>query len=289
MGNELKQPAFGSEIATELGLKYVGPHVQVTHVQPLDAVTECGFCFSKNVPEKKLPPGALVIAPPGTIQDQAGVIESGNPRLDFAKALVILERNIGFHKTDALAKVHPTAQVSPHAAIGRGVSIGARSVVGHFAVIADEVVIGDDCWIKSGAVIGEAGFGFERDVDGTFVRLVHLGSVKIGNRVEVGSLTTVCRGTLADTVIEDDVKIDDHVHIAHNCQIRHGAMVVACAEVSGGVELGQNSWVGPNASIIQKMKIGANAVIGIGANVIRPVDVGSTVAGNPAKPLTPRS
>lgn len=145
--------------------------------------------------------------------------------------------------------------------------------------------IDECCVIKSCAVIGEGGFGFERDEPGTPVRLVHLGTIIIGNNVEIGGLTTVCRGTLGNTIIEDFVKIDDHVHIDHNVKVGQAAMVIACAEVSGGVEVGEQSWIGPNASVIQQVQIGVKAVVGIGANVIKDVENDATVAGNPAKPL----
>jgi UDP-3-O-[3-hydroxymyristoyl] glucosamine N-acyltransferase len=73
------------------------------------------------------------------------------------------------------------------------------------------------------------------------VRLPHIGTVRIRNDVEVGSLTTVCRGTLSDTLIQDGAKIDDHVHIAHNIHVGEHTFVIACAEVSGGVRIGQAS------------------------------------------------
>ena len=72
-------------------------------------------------------------------------------------------------------------------------------------------------------------------------------------------------------------------HIAHNCQIKHGVFIIACAEISGGVVIGENSWVAPNASIIQKVTIGKKALVGIGATVIKNVEDFHIVAGNPAK------
>jgi UDP-3-O-[3-hydroxymyristoyl] glucosamine N-acyltransferase len=153
-------------------------------------------------------------------------------------------------------------------------------------VISDGVTIGSDCIIKSNTVIGEAGFGFERDEMGVPIRILHLGTVKIGDRVEIGSLNTICRATLGTTVIEDDVKTDDHVHIAHNCRVRRGAMITACVELSGGVDVGSFAWVGPNSSIIQKLVIGDHAFIGIGSNVTKSVPNGVSVAGNPARMLT---
>jgi UDP-3-O-[3-hydroxymyristoyl] glucosamine N-acyltransferase len=168
---------------------------------------------------------------------------------------------------------------------GKGVVIGAKSFVGHNVVIDDGVHIREDCIIKSNTVIGEPGFGFERDEFGRPIRLLHLGNVIIGNRVELGSLNSVCRGTIENTIIEDDVKTDDQVHIAHNCIIRCGSLIAACVEISGGVDFGDHTWIGPNSSIIQKVKIGDKSFIGIASNVTKSVKNGTAVAGNPARQL----
>ena len=193
-----------------------------------------------------------------------------------------LNNEIGFVEPKSPPNINSTAIVSPHAYLEPGVEIGPRSIVMPFAFVGKGTRIGSDCVIKSGAIIGQDGFGFERDENGLPLRLVHLGNVVIGNHVEIGSLTTICRGTLKSTTINDYSKIDDHVHIAHNVQIGVGAMVVACAEISGGVTLGDGCWIGPNASVIQQRSVGVNALVGIGANVLKDVPDGAVVAGNPA-------
>ncbi|HOR79006.1 MAG TPA: hypothetical protein PLG04_09505 [Anaerolineaceae bacterium] len=152
------------------------------------------------------------------------------------------------------------------------------------AAIRSFTEVGDNTIIRENAVIGSEGFGFERDTDGTPIRLPHLGGVQIGRDVEIGVFTAVCAGTIDPTVIEDDVKVDNLVHIAHNCVVEKGAMVIACAELSGSARVGQRSWVGPNASVIESRRIGEGATVGIGAVVIKDVEPGATVAGNPAKP-----
>jgi UDP-3-O-[3-hydroxymyristoyl] glucosamine N-acyltransferase len=86
-------------------------------------------------------------------------------------------------------------------------------------------------------------------------------------------------------VIEDFVKTDDHVHIAHNVVVRRSTIITACAELSGGVNVGEEAWIGPNASVIQQRKIGDRALVGIAANVTKDVQDDTTVAGNPARPL----
>lgn len=271
------------ELADALNLEMVGHEVPIRGVVPLSGASDSKLSFSKAALKEAIQSRSTVIAPSAENSGAATILVSKQPRLDFAKALVWINERAGFAAYDEPPVVHPTARVGQGSVLGNGVRIGAHTVVHSNVVIAAGVTIGEHCVVKSCAVVGEEGFGFERDENGIPVRLVHLGSVKIGNWVEIGSLTTVCRGTLADTIIEDYAKIDDHVHIAHNVKVRRGAMVIACAEVSGGVEVGEFAWIGPNASVIQQVKIGARSLVGIGSNVIRNVDESATVAGNPAK------
>lgn len=275
-------------LATALGLELMGDDLPILGVTPFSSAEDYALCFNKRSIESSLGVKAVVVASNAANRGCGSVLVSANPRLDFARALAWIDSKGGFVRDKSAPVVDPTAVIGMGTVLGRGVRIGAGTIVGSNVVIGDGVIIGANCVIKSCAVIGEDGFGFERDELGLPVRLVHLGTVRIGNHVEVGSLTTVCRGTLADTVIEDYVKIDDHVHIAHNVQVRKAAMVIACAEVSGGVVIGEGAWVGPNASVIQQVKIGSGALVGIGSNVVRSVDDGVTVAGNPAKPMVKR-
>jgi UDP-3-O-[3-hydroxymyristoyl] glucosamine N-acyltransferase len=285
MGYKLNRPVFAGELAASLGLNLVGQNLPVLQVQQLTNMVAGAICFSNNLIVEGIEMAAVVIAPPGSAPGSGAVIEAINPRLVFAKTLHRLATTPGFLEVTELAVVDPTAQVSVTASLGRGVRIGARTIIGHNVVISDSVTIGTDCIIKSNTVIGEAGFGFERDEEGIPMRILHLGSVLIGNRVEIGSLNTVCRATLGNTVIEDDVKTDDHVHIAHNCRVRRGALLTACAELSGGVDVGEFAWIGPNSSVIQRAVLGDHAFVGIGSNVTKSVAIGATVAGNPARPM----
>ena len=132
-------------------------------------------------------------------------------------------------------------------------------------------------------LIGEEGFGFEFEEDGTPIRIPHLGGVEIGDYVEVGNFTAIARGTLKNTVIHSHVKIDNLVHIAHNCIIGSKTMVIACAEVSGSSVVGEGCWLGVGCSTMQKIRIGHNSLVGVGSVVLKDVEAGSVVAGNPAK------
>jgi UDP-3-O-[3-hydroxymyristoyl] glucosamine N-acyltransferase len=285
MGYQLKNHLCVSKLASILGLTWRGIDVKISRVSSVDEADEGSLCFAKMTSNIAVDLAATIIAPPGTLWRIGAVIESTTPRLSFAKALLALSQTPGFLMASENPRIGKDTVISKTAFLGKGVVIGERTIIGHNVIVEDGVRIGDDCVIKSNTVIGEAGFGFERDLDNIPVRILHLGGVVIGNRVEIGSLNTVCRGTLSNTVIEDDVKIDDHVHIAHNCRIRRGSLVTACAELSGGVDIGEFSWIGPNSSIIQKAVLGAHSFVGIGSNIIRSIPEHGKVAGNPAKIL----
>lgn len=289
MGNQLREPVRASAIARWCDVEFLGEDVVINAIAPLSAIEDGALCFAKSPPLDRLTKQCALISTVEAAAIAPCLLVSDRPRLTFAKALDHIQRHIGFRRPDASPKIDPTARVSSLAFIASGVEIGPRSVVMPFAYIGEGTRIGSDCLIKSGAIIGQDGFGFERDEDNLPLRLVHLGRVMIGDHVEIGSLTTVCRGTLADTVVEDHAKIDDHVHIAHNVHVGVGAMVIACAEVSGGVVIGRGAWIGPNASVMQKTIIGNDAFVGIGANVTKSVPEGVTVAGNPARPFPRKS
>ena len=291
MGRKLKHSITAAELADAVGLQLIHGDTTINAVAAADSAGGGTLTFAKNATwAARAAADCLLIADASSsVERSTPTLISAEPRLAFAKLLAFLDKQVGFEWSDDEPLVHPTARVGKNVVLGRGVVIGEDSVVHHNVVIGDEVRIGKRCVIKSCAVIGEEGFGFERDADGAAVRLPHIGGVVIGDDVEVGSLTTVCRGTLGDTVLRDGAKIDDHVHIAHNVMVDVHAFVIACAEVSGGVKVGARSWVAPNASILQQVSIGADSVVGLGAVVVKNVPDNTTVAGNPARPLLPKS
>ena len=131
------------------------------------------------------------------------------------------------------------------------------------------VQIGKGTTFLTGSVVGFKGFSWGFTENQTPVEITHKGGVIIGRNVEVGANCTIARATLpsAYTKIGDYVKIDSHVHIAHNCVIGDRCIITACAMVAGGVIVGERSWLGPNCSIMNGVTIGKNNVIGIGATI----------------------
>ncbi len=287
MGRKLKKVISAEQLSNALGLDCHAQHHDIEGISHLNTATPGSLSFAKSGKwASQAPDGIiLIVRPEDAVDIKGGCIFSHNPRLDFVKALQYLDQNIGFVWEQNEPKIHPSASIGHHVVLGKGVVIGENVRIGHHVVIGDEVIIGDHVVIKSGAIIGEDGFGFEQNEQQQQIRFPHLGRVRIETHVEVGSLTTVCRGTIGDTILHQGAKIDDHVHIAHNVEIGENTLVIACAEISGGVKIGKNSWIAPNASILNQLTIGDDTTVGLGAVVTKDVESKLVVVGNPARIL----
>ncbi len=283
MATRLKQAVSAGWLCERIGLTLIGPDRDIRRVCTLDTLDEGGLSFVLPGRQVEHAHRGTVIALKDLSANGISVLGSADPRYDFIRAQYLLANSPGFEGSSTPAQIHPRARIHPAAVIEDGVTIGEGTVVGPNAVVRSGARIGRHCEIKSGAVIGDSGFGFERDRDNRPIRMVHLGGVRIGDHVEIGALATVVQGALADTVIEDHVKINDHVHIAHNCRIGEGTIIGGAAYLSGSIRVGRNCWIAPNSSIRQKLTIGEEAIVGIGAVVVRNVEARSTVYGNPAR------
>lgn len=285
MGYQLKTPVQVSKLCLELGLSYSGRDALITSVSEISTATEGSLTFSKG----KLDTGNQAVCISSELDASEGFtdtrIRSSAPRRDFIRAIAYISDKIGFLNFDFEAEVHPSVVLGKNVVIERGCRIAKNVIIEHNVVIQRGTTIGESSRIRANSSIGGDGFGFERLPDGSPIRFPHLGGVVIGSNVEIGALNSVVRGTLSDTVIEDYVKTDNLVHIAHNCHIHCGAFLTACAELSGGVRVGRNAWIGPNASVIQKVNIGPEALVGIGAVVTKDVEEFAVFAGNPARRL----
>lgn len=284
MGKNLLRPVQASHLSRQLGLALLGPDREIRELCALESLSPHGLSFLRDQrPEPDCSGTVFASEPHGT--DALTVLRSEKPRLEFIRAQHLLQASPGFAEDSTAAVVHPTARIGHHAVIENGVRIGEGTRIGSLAVIRTGTVIGRFCDISSGAVIGEHGFGFERDAENRPLRMIHFGGVRIGDHVEIGSLTTVSRGALGDTVLADHVKIDDHCHISHNCRIGEGSMITAFVEISGSVHIGKNVWLAPGCSLVQKISVGDDAFIGIGTVVTHNIPANARVFGNPARPL----
>ena len=208
-----------------------------------------------------------------------------NPRLAFAKVVTkFFTKQVKpfVHESAIIADgalIHPSVSIGANCVIEAGVKINKGTIIMNNVTISRNVKIGKYCYIKSGTIIGEDGFGFDFDKDKVPVRLPHMGSVIIGDNVEIGSLNTIQKGTIDDTIIRSQSKLSDHVHIAHNTFIDKNCIIAAHAQICGSVKIGKNCWIGANSSIIQNIKVKNNVTIGIGSVVINNINDNKKIMG----------
>jgi UDP-3-O-[3-hydroxymyristoyl] glucosamine N-acyltransferase len=205
------------------------------------------------------------------------------------------------------AVVHPSARladsvtVGPLAVIGAqselaaGVVVHAHTVLGHSArvgegtviyagvVAYDGVTIGARCIVHSGTVLGADGYGFEPTPDG-WVKVPQVGTVEIGDDVEIGACCTVDRGRFGPTRIGHGTKFDDHVHVAHNVQVGEHVMLAAQVGISGSTRIGSRSMLGGQVGVAGHLTLGEGVKVFGGAGVIGDVPSGGDVWGFPARP-----
>ncbi len=178
----------------------------------------------------------------------------------------------------ASATVPATCQLGPNSVIGERVRLGERCAIGPNCVIEDDAVLGDDCrlqagvticcgarlgarcLVKPGAVIGTDGFGFAPDADG-FVKVPHLGGIRLGDDVEVGANTTIDRGTIEDTVIGDGVKLDNQVQVGHNCRVGAHTVIAGCTGISGSTIIGSRCMIGGAVGVAGHLEIGDDVIV----------------------------
>lgn len=287
-----------SAVAQYLGATAIGTTQFIVGIRPLSSPEPAHLSFSTTVGSDQgerraaLEVGAIVLAAPGSESESSGagtLIIVERPRAAYAAVVTRFFASEPEPGVASSAVVHPTASVSPSASVGEFTVIGPGAVIGdgcevrHHCVIGPGVRLGSNCLIKSHAVIGEDGFGLETDEDGNNVRLPHLGSVHIGDWVEVGSFTSINAGTIDPTVIGDYVKISDNVHISHNNRVGRNTIITGSVMLSGSVTIGDGVWLAPNVSVREKLTIGDGATVGIGSVVVRAVGPGEVHYGNPAR------
>lgn len=287
------------EIALHLGLSHAGETVQVSRVSPVDEPEQGALSFCIDPSSDALSKwsnfvGAMIAPENASIPRSCSHIISKNPRADYAIAVRTFfasSREVGVATSsfiDASAEIGLDVFIGQNAVIEANVRIGARTTIGHNSTILRGSVIGDDVTIGHNTVVGSVGFGLEEDENGDWIRIPHLGNVVIEDNVEIGSSSVIARGTIKETRIGQNCKIDDNVFIAHNVQIARNVVVIANAEVSGSVRIGENCWIGPAVTVLEKVNIGAHSMIGLGSVVIRDVEPGTVVVGNPGKMLRNR-
>lgn len=220
------------------------------------------------------------------------VIHTKNPKLLYvklvAKALLvsaehrefIIKNNVSYGENVRIGK---GTLIEPFVFIDHDVVIGENCVIRSGARIRSNVVIGNSCLIGENSIIGQTGLSIATDDDGVHYRIPHLGGVIIKNQVEIGADNTIASGTIEPTILNENVMTGEKNQISHNCIIGRGAIISGNVVLTGGVQIGEYVWVGPNATIINEIKIGKYSKISIGSVVFKDVEEGITVTGNPAR------
>ncbi|HEX2763431.1 MAG TPA: UDP-3-O-(3-hydroxymyristoyl)glucosamine N-acyltransferase [Allosphingosinicella sp.] len=284
-----------------LGLSGDGD-VEITHVSALAGVREGALTFLKAGSVEEIPQalrgsgfgGALICRPAvaaGLASGGQALLISDHPRLSFmrlsARYFPPPSPPPGVHPTahvDPSSRVDPSASVGAFCYVGANCSIGARTVVHPHVTLYQQVIVGADVTIHAGTAIGADGFGYERGEDGALEKFPHIGGVVIEDGVEIGSNTSIDRGSLENTILRRGCKIDNQVHIAHNVEIGENAVVIAQSMIGGSVRIGARAWLAPAAVVMNQVSIGADALIGLGAVVTKNVADGAVMMGAPAVP-----
>jgi UDP-3-O-[3-hydroxymyristoyl] glucosamine N-acyltransferase len=179
-------------------------------------------------------------------------------------------------RIDAGAVVEPGASLGPRcwigagAHVGAGASIGADSRLHPGARVLDGCILGARCIVHSGAVIGSDGFGFA-PFDGRWIKIPQTGRVVVGDDVEIGANTTIDRGAMGDTLIEDGVKLDNLIQIGHNCRIGAHSVLAGCVGIAGSASIGRGCQIGGAAMIAGHLSIADGTLIGPGTLVSRTI------------------
>lgn len=231
------------------------------------------------------------------------LLRVADPRFAFAlTARELTRRETHRPEGDAdVGTVHPAAVVDATAFLGRRVRIGAGTTVGPRArigddvtlgcnvVIAEGVVLGDRVVVQSGAVLGSTGFGYVRHAaTGEYLLFPQRGTLVIEDDVEIGANTTIDRGALEETRIGRGTKIDNLVHIGHNCRIGRDVIIAALVGISGSCVIGDGAVLAGQVGISDHCHIGPGVILGGQAGVYRGKTVtgpGEIFAGTPAEPL----
>jgi UDP-3-O-[3-hydroxymyristoyl] glucosamine N-acyltransferase len=246
---------------------------------------------------------AAVIVPPEAEGDcRVASIVTPQPYLYFARVAQWLNPRprpaAGVHPTAVVeAQIPASASIGAHAWIGPSAAIGENSVIGANCSVGEGVKLGADSWLQgnvsvyagccigaralihSGAVIGSDGFGFAREADGSWVKIPQTGRVIVGDDVEIGAGTTVDRGALADTIIEDGVKLDNQIQVAHNVIIGAHTAMAGCVGIAGSTSIGRRCTVGGGAIILGHLTIADDVNISAGTLVAKSIAKPGTYTG----------
>ena len=286
------------EIVDRLGGDLVGnPDLTIARIVPLDRAGGHDLAFLANPKYRRqladCKAAAVILAAPAAEWTGAAII-TPQPYLYFARVAQWLHPVPapvpGIHPSAIVegevsddASIGPNAWIGARASVARGVVIGANCAIGEGALIGEasrlapnvsvlaDCKVGARCLIHPGAVIGADGFGFARDIDGSWAKIPQVGRVLVGDDVEIGAGTTIDRGALGDTVIGDGVKLDNQIQVGHNVVIGAHTAMAGCVGIAGSATIGARCTVGGGAIILGHLRIADGVDITAGTLVAKSI------------------
>lgn len=301
MKSEARKSYSLAEIAERFGGVVVGDSAtRIAQVASLEAAGPGDLSFLTNRKFQKLLAAcrASAVIVPDEVREATAIprILCSNPYAYYAKVAAFLNP-----EPPAAAGIHPQAFVSPQARVAASASIGAFAVIEAEAQVGEAARIGPGCFIgrsaqigdgcrlypnvsvyhdcrignrviiHSGAVIGADGFGMAMDA-GKWLKIPQIGRVLVGDDVEIGANTTIDRGALDDTVIEEGVKLDNQIQIGHNCRIGAHTAIAGCVGIAGSTRIGKYCKLGGGAMISGHLVIGDRVDVSGGTLVAKSID-----------------
>jgi UDP-3-O-[3-hydroxymyristoyl] glucosamine N-acyltransferase len=299
------------EIATRLECKLEGPEeLEITGVAGMDEATPSELTFLANpkyLPKIKTTRAAAIIATPEENLEGRPSLRSANPYLTFAKALEFF-----YPLYRPSAAIHPTAVIAPdvklgcnpsigpyvvleegveigddcvlksHVAVYRGAKIGRRFFAHSHAVVREFVRIGDDVTLQNGAVIGSDGFGFARQADGSYYKIVQSGTVAVEDGVEIQACACIDRAAVGESRIHRGAKIDNLVQVGHGCEIGENSLLCGQVGLAGTTKVGRNVILTGQVGIAGHVSIGDNVVVSAQSGIHNDVEPNRILSGSPA-------
>ena len=297
-----------TDIAVLVGARAPEIAPEILHVSSIDAATPAALVFATDAATLK---AALRSSAGGILTKpallQGGDVDEHDPRLlvvnDPRYAFALAAKFLSTRESDG----NDAAQVHTTAVLGKDVRLGKRTSIGPHAVIGDGVTLGDDCTvlanvtvytgttigdrvlIQAGAVLGATGFGYARNAEtGEYIAFPQQGALIVEDDVEIGANTTIDRGALGETRIGRGTKIDNLVHIAHNCVVGRNVVIAAQTGISGSCTIEDGAILGGQVGLGEHAHVGTGVILGGGAGVLSHKKVhgpGQVFWGRPARPL----
>ncbi|MEE8349282.1 MAG: UDP-3-O-(3-hydroxymyristoyl)glucosamine N-acyltransferase [Acidobacteriota bacterium] len=285
------------------------PQTEIFGIQPFDSAQPGDLTLASERKYRenleKTQASAVIVSPDFSSTGKA-LLQVKEPKLAFARLMgLFYQKSFTALGVSPLAHLSKSARVSqdvsihPFVSVGEetviqegvtlhsGVSVGDHCVVGRGCTLYpnvtlyDNVILGCGAILHSGAVIGADGFGYVFDGQEQ-VKIPQTGRVVIGDQVEVGANSCIDRATFGDTVIENGVKLDNHVHIGHNCRVGENTVFVAQVGISGSVQIGKRCTFAGHAGAVDHVKIGDDVTVMMKTAVSKDIPSRSVVSGQPA-------